>query len=62
MVHMMHVDFMFFEVFTNLKSSFSEDNMPGHSLDIFIENHQNDLCYPIKKERSGSVVECLTRD
>ena len=38
MVHVMHVHFMFFAVFQNLKSSFSEDNMPGHSLDIFIEN------------------------
>ena len=38
MVHMMHVHFMFFVVFKNLKSSFLEDNMPGHALDIFIEN------------------------
>ena len=38
MVHVMHVHFMFFEVFENLKSSFLEDNMPGHDLDIFIEN------------------------
>ena len=38
MVHVMHVYFMFFAVFKNLKSSFSDDNMPGHSLDIFIEN------------------------
>ena len=30
--------FMFFADFKNLKSSFSEDNMPGHALDIFIEN------------------------
>ena len=37
MVHVMHVHFMFFAVFKNLKSSFSEDNMPGHALDIFIE-------------------------
>ena len=34
----MHVHFMFFAVFKNLKSSFSEDNMPEHVLDIFIEN------------------------
>ena len=34
----MHVHFMFFAVFKNLKSSFSEDNMPTHALDIFIEN------------------------
>ena len=38
MVHVMHVHFMFFAVFKNLKSSFSEYNMPGHALDIFIEN------------------------
>ena len=30
--------FKFFAVFKNLKSSFSADNMPGHALDIFIEN------------------------
>ena len=38
MVHVMHVRFMFFAVFKNLKSSFSEGNMPEHALDIFIEN------------------------
>ena len=38
MVHVNHVHFMFFAVFKNLTSSFLEDNMPGHSLDIFIEN------------------------
>ena len=38
MVHVMHVQFMFFAVMKNLKSSFSVDNMPGHALDIFIEN------------------------
>ena len=38
MVHVMHVHFMFFAVFKNLKSSFSEDNMPGHSQDVFVEN------------------------
>ena len=38
MVHVMHMHFMFFAVFKNLKSSFSEDNMPGHALDIFIDN------------------------
>ena len=41
MVHVMHVRFMFFAVFKNLKSSFSEDNMAGHALDIFIENATN---------------------
>ena len=38
MVHVMHVHFMFFAVLNNLKSSFSEDNQPEHTLDIFIEN------------------------
>ena len=38
MVHVMHVHFMFFTVFKNLKSSYSEDNMPGPALHIFIEN------------------------
>ena len=38
MVHMMHVQFMFFAVFKKLKSSFLEDNMPGHAQNIFIEN------------------------
>ena len=38
LVHVMHVHFMFFSIFKNLKSSFSEDNMPEPALDIFIEN------------------------
>ena len=38
MVHMMHVHFMFFTVFKNLKQSFSKDNLPEHALDIFNEN------------------------
>ena len=39
MVHMMNVHLMSFAVFKNLKSSFSEDNMPEYALDIFfIEN------------------------
>ena len=38
MAHAMHVHFMFFAVHKNLKSSFSQDNMPGHALNIFIEN------------------------
>ena len=38
MVHVMHVYFMFLAVFKNLKLSFSEDNMTGHALGIFIEN------------------------
>ena len=36
MVHMHFI--MFFSVFKNLKSSFSEDNMPGHAHVVFIEN------------------------
>ena len=38
MVHAMHVLFMIFGVFKNLSPSFSEDNMPVHALDVFIEN------------------------
>ena len=38
LVHVIHVLFMFFVVFKNLKSSFSEDNMPERALEIFIEN------------------------
>ena len=38
MVHVMHVHFVFFAVFKNLKSSFSEENMLGHAPDIFIVN------------------------
>ena len=39
MVQEMHMLlFMFLQVFKNLKSSFSEDNMPVHVLDVFIEN------------------------
>ena len=30
--------FNVFTVFKNLKSTFSEDNMPVHALDVFIEN------------------------
>ena len=37
MVQVMHMHFMFLAVFKNLKSSFSEDNMPEHALDILIE-------------------------
>ena len=37
-MHVMHVHFMLFAVFKNLKSSFSEDNMPEHVLNILIEN------------------------
>ena len=34
MLHVMHMHFLFFAVKRNLKSSFSEDNMPEHALDI----------------------------
>ena len=36
-MHVMHMLFVFFAVFTNLKSSVSEDNMPVHALDVFIK-------------------------
>ena len=38
-MHVIHVHFMFFAVFKNnhLKSSFSEDNMPVHARDVFLE-------------------------
>ena len=38
MVHVKHELFMFFAVFKNSKSSFSEDNMPVHAPDVFIVN------------------------
>ena len=38
MVHVMHMLFMFFAVFKNLESLFSEDNMQVHTLNVFIEN------------------------
>ena len=38
MVHVLHVHFMFFAVFKNLKSSFLEDNLPEHAQNILIEN------------------------
>ena len=38
MVHMIHVLFVGFAVFENLKASFSYDNMPVHAIDVFIEN------------------------
>ena len=41
MKQVMHMLFMFFTVFKNLKSSFSEDNMPVIALDVFIENATN---------------------
>ena len=39
MVHVMHrLFYVFFTVFKNLNSSFSEDNMPVHALNVFIEH------------------------
>ena len=45
--------FMFLAVFKNLKSSFSEDIMPVHALDVFIENATKmvKLNYPIKHKK-----------
>ena len=55
MVHVMHVHFMFFAVFENLKSSFSEDTMPGHALDIFIENATKMVkVIPLNTKKRGS--------
>ena len=44
MVHVMHVHFIFFAVLKYLISSFSEDNVPEHALDIFIENATKMVC------------------
>ena len=38
MMHVMRFFSVFRSFFKNLKSSFSEDNMPLHALDVFIEN------------------------
>ena len=54
MVHVMHMHFMFFTVFKNLKISFSEDNMPEHALDFFIENATKMVYYPIERKKWGS--------
>ena len=52
MVHVMHVHFMFFIVLKNLKSSFSENNVPEHALDISIENATKMVWVtPIKREK-----------
>ena len=47
MVHVVYVHFMFLQFFKNLKSSFSEDNMPENALDIFIENATKWFVFPI---------------
>ena len=53
MIHVMHMLFMFFAVFKNLKSSFSEDNMPVYALDVLNENTTkiDGLNYPIKHKK-----------
>ena len=38
MVKVMHMHFMFLQVLIIWNHRFSEDNMPEHALDIFIEN------------------------
>ena len=38
MVNVTHMLFKFFAFFNNLKSSFSDDNMPVKALDVVIEN------------------------
>ena len=56
-MHVMHVHFMFLAVFKNLKSSFSEDNMPGHALDIFIENAiKMDLVIPLNAKNEDQTL------
>ena len=37
--------YFFFAVFKNLKSSFSEDKMPVHALDVCIENATKMVCF-----------------
>ena len=54
MVHVMHVLFMFFAVFKNLKSSFLVDNMSVHALYIFIENATKMvLIIPLNTQKKG---------
>ena len=54
-MHGMRVLFMIFAVYKNLKSSFSEENMLVHALDVFIKKrHHNGLNYPIKHKKLGS--------
>ena len=38
MVHVMHVQFVFFADFVNLKVPFSYENISVHALDVFTEN------------------------
>ena len=53
MVHVMHVHFMFLAVLKNLKSLFSEDNMPEHAQDIFIENATKMVWVILLNTKSG---------
>ena len=49
---MVNMLFKFFAVFRNWKSSFSEDRMPVHALDVFIENATKMVrIIPLKYER-----------
>ena len=57
MVHVMHVHFMFFAVLNNLKSSFSEDDVPEHALDIFIENAiKMDWVIPLNEKKCDQTL------
>ena len=48
MVYVMHVHFMFSQ---NLKSSFSEDNVPGNALGISLNTPPKLLSYPVKRKK-----------
>ena len=53
----MHMLYMFFRSFKNLKSSFSEDNMPVHALEVLIENiTKNGLNDPIKHKKMDQTL------
>ena len=56
MVHVMPVHFMFSQFFKNLKSSFSDDNMPEHLLNIFIENATMVLVIPLNAKSDGQTL------
>ena len=51
----MHVLFMFFAVFKNFKSLFSEDNMPVHALDLFKVNAAKIVCIKHTINNCGDV-------
>ena len=53
---------LLFAVFKNLKSSFSEDNMPEHALVIFIKKrHRNGLGYHINCQKRGSNLKAAPK-